>query len=226
MPRPSRPKRHLATEIALAIRNGAYRPGEWLRLIDLEAQFDAKRFDLRAALTELALRQTLEHVPNRGFRVAVPDWQRHRDMLLVRVLLEVEAAVTALPQIDAAALALLEAKADAFDLAVEAGSTTSQSTTNLDFHDTLYRFGPNQSLVEMVVETRDRARLWPMVLWPSVSALRRSAEGHRLILVTLHRRDAAGLAESVRAHILGSAANDPTLDEQPVAGSLIPESKA
>ncbi|WP_131829650.1 GntR family transcriptional regulator, partial [Teichococcus deserti] len=81
MPRAPRPKRHLATEIALAIRNGGYRPGEWLRLVDLEAQLGAKRFDLRAALAELALRQTLEHVPNRGFRVALPDRQRHRDML-------------------------------------------------------------------------------------------------------------------------------------------------
>ena len=213
MPRPPRPKRPLATEIALAIRNGAYRPGEWLRLIDLEAQFSAKRFDVRAALAELAQRQTLEHVPNRGFRVAVPDWRRHRDMLLVRALLEVEAAVTALPQLDVAALTLLEAKADAFDMAVEAGSTVSQSTTNLDFHDTLYRYGPNQPLIEMVIETRDRARLWPMVLWPSVSALRRSAEGHRLILSALREGDAVSLAESVRAHILGSGANDPNLDQ-------------
>lgn len=138
-------------------------------------------------------------------------------MLLVRVLLEVEAAVSALPRLDAVALAELEAKADAFDRAVESGNGTSQSTTNLDFHDTLYRFGPNQPLVELVIEMRDRARLWPMVLWPSVSALRRSAEGHRLILSALRQGDAGSVADSVRAHILGSAANDPTLDEPPTA---------
>ena len=55
-----KPKRQLATEIATAIRDGAYRPGEWLRQIDLEEEFQAKRFDVRAALAELALRKTVE----------------------------------------------------------------------------------------------------------------------------------------------------------------------
>jgi len=212
MSRPARPKRHLAAEIAAAIRAGAYRSGEWLRQVDLEEQLGATRFDVRAALAELALRQTVEHVPNRGFRVATPDRQRLRDMLAVRALLEAEAAVSALPNIDAAALRLLEAKADAFDRAVAEGTMTTQSATNLDFHDTLYSFAPNRALVEVATETRDRARMWPLVLWPSVRALRRSAEGHREILAALRARDPAALAASVRAHILGSAANDPALD--------------
>lgn len=212
MTRSTQPKRHLAAEIAAAIRSGAYRSGEWLRQVDLEESLGATRFDIRAALAELALRQTVEHVPNRGYRVARPDRQRLRDMLAVRALLECEAALCALPHLDEAALRLLEEKADAFDRAVSEGTTTSQSATNLDFHDTLYSFAPNRALVEVAAETRDRARLWPLVLWPSMSALRRSAEGHREILAALRARDAARVAESVRAHILGSGANDPSLD--------------
>lgn len=209
MARPPRPRRALAAEIAAAIRGGAYRAGEWLRQVDLEERFGATRFDIRAALAELALRQTVEHVPNRGFRVATPDRQRIRDMLAVRALLEVEAALTALPKLDAAALRLLEAKADAFDHAVAEGTPASQSATNLDFHDTLYGFSPNRALVEVATETRDRARLWPLVLWPSMQSLRRSAEGHREILAALRAGDAAQVAASVRSHILGSAANQP-----------------
>ncbi|MBC9175848.1 GntR family transcriptional regulator [Pseudoroseomonas ludipueritiae] len=212
MPRSTQPKRHLAAEIAAAIRSGAYRSGEWLRQVDLEESLGATRFDIRAALAELALRQTVEHVPNRGFRVAKPDRQRLRDMLAVRALLECEAALCALPHLDEAALRLLGEKADAFDNAVAEGTTTSQSATNLDFHDTLYSFAPNRALVEVAAETRDRARLWPVVLWPSVRALRRSAEGHREILAALRAGNAVRVAESVRAHILGSAANDPDLD--------------
>lgn len=205
-------KRPLAAEIAVAIRSGAYRAGEWLRQVDLEEHFAATRFDIRAALAELVLRQTVEHVPNRGFRVATPDRRRLRDMLAIRVLLEVEAAVTALPAIDEAALHLLEAKADAFDRAVDEGDMSSRSATNVDFHDTLYGFGPNRALAELITETRDRARMWPMGLWPSQRAQRRSAEGHRAILAALRRGDPAEVAASVRAHILGSAANDPALD--------------
>jgi DNA-binding GntR family transcriptional regulator len=88
----------------------------------------------------------------------------------------------------------------------------SQSETNLAFHDALYSYAPNQVLVEVAIETRDRARLWPLVLWPSMRALRRSAEGHRDIIVALRSGDARAVAASVRAHILGSAANDPAVD--------------
>ncbi|WP_431281113.1 GntR family transcriptional regulator [Humitalea sp. 24SJ18S-53] len=205
-------RRQLDVEIATSIRDGAYRPGEWLRQVDLEERFNATRFDVRAALAQLAQRQTVEHVPNRGFRVAMPDRQRRRDMLAVRALLEAQAAIEALPALDEAALRLLEAKADAFDRAIDEGTSADQSATNLDFHDTLYGFGPNRFLVELAIETRDRARLWPMVLWPSLRALRRSAEGHRSILAALRSRDPGAVAARVREHILGSAANDPAVE--------------
>ena len=52
-------KRALAAEIAEAIALRAYRPGEWLRQIDLEQAFKATRFDVRTALDELAVRKTI-----------------------------------------------------------------------------------------------------------------------------------------------------------------------
>lgn len=209
--RPLRPKRHLAVELAVIIRGGGFRAGEWLRQIDLEQHLGANRFEVRTALTELAVRGTVEHVPNRGFRVAEVDRKRLRDVLSVRVLLEVEAAVMALPHVDAAGMAELTVRASAFERAVEGGTRAEQSATNLAFHDALYARSPNRALAELAIEARDRARLWPMVLWPSIAALHRSAEGHQRILDALRARDAAALAAEVRSHILGSAANDPGL---------------
>ncbi|MFX7090787.1 GntR family transcriptional regulator, partial [Acinetobacter baumannii] len=71
--------------MAAAIRDGAYRPGEWLRQIDLEERFGAKRFDVRSALSELAVRGTVEHIVNRGYRVAVPDMTAIREILAIRI---------------------------------------------------------------------------------------------------------------------------------------------
>jgi DNA-binding GntR family transcriptional regulator len=207
-----RTKRHLALEIAVLIRGGGYRAGEWLRQIDLEARLGANRFEVRTALAELALRGTVEHVPNRGFRVAEHDREKLRQVLAVRVLLETEAAVAALPWIDAAALAALEGLAAAFERAAANGTRAEQSETNVAFHDAFYAHAPNRALAELVTETRDRARLWPMALWPSTAALNRSADAHRRILAAVRAGDPALLATEVRAHILGSAANDPGLD--------------
>ncbi|HEY4251103.1 MAG TPA: GntR family transcriptional regulator [Roseomonas sp.] len=212
MPHSPHAKRSLALEIAAIIRGGGYRAGEWLRQIDLEQRLGANRFEVRTALAELALRGTVEHVPNRGFRVAEHDRNRLRQWLAVRVLLEVEAAVTALPCIDAAALAELERLAATFEQSVTGGTPAEQSATNLAFHDTLYAHVPNRALAELATETRERARLWPVVLWPSNAALRRSAEGHRRILDAIRARDPAALAAEVSAHIVHSAANDPAVD--------------
>lgn len=207
-----REKRHLALELAMIIRGGGYRAGEWLRQIDLEQRLGANRFEVRTALAELALRGTVEHVPNRGFRVAEHDRERLRQLLDIRALLEVEAAVTALPRIDAAALEALEQLAAAFERAAASGTRAEQSATNVAFHDGLYGHTPNRALAELVTEMRDRARLWPVALWPSTAALRRSVESHRRILDAIHARDAGALAAAVRDHILRSAANDPAVD--------------
>ncbi|MBR0648127.1 GntR family transcriptional regulator [Roseomonas terrae] len=210
--RQPRPKRGLAMEIALLIRQGDYRAGEWLRQIDLEHRLGANRFDVRTALAELALRGTVQHVPNRGFRVSSFDRVRLRQMLEVRVLLEVEAAVAALPYVDAAALARLRIEMLAFERAADSGTRAEQNRTNLAFHDGLYALTPNRALAEMVTELRERARLWPTALWPSAGALRQSVDGHRRIMAALEDGDAPSLADAVRAHIRNSIANDPSLE--------------
>lgn len=197
-------KRELATEIAVAIRDGTYRSGEWLRQIDLEEKFNAKRFDIRAALTELALRGTVVHVANRGYRVAVPDINQTHEVLAIRVLLEVEAATLAMPNIGTEEMREIEARADAFDKAISEGGIVDQSRANDAFHDAIYRHAPNQKLVELVIEMRDRSIPWPITLWPSHDSLKRSAAEHRLILVALELRDGKMLAEAVRHHIIGS----------------------
>lgn len=205
-----RPKRQLSLEIAVILRGGGYREGEWLRQIDLAHRLEASRFEVRTALSELVLRGIVEHVPNRGFRVAIPDRVRLGDMLAVRALLEVEAALTAMPHLDAAALDKLAKLAGAFEEAATHGSHADWSRTNLAFHDTLYSWTPNRILAEMIIEARDRARLWPPGLWPSYAALQESAAGHRRILAALTQGDAARLTAEIRSHIMESAVNLPT----------------
>jgi DNA-binding GntR family transcriptional regulator len=216
-------RRHLAAEIAAAIRSGAFRPGEWLRQIDLESQFGATRFDVRAALTELALRGSVEHVVNRGYRVATPDPGRLAEMRVIRSLLEVEAAVTALPHIGDAELAEIKTLAASFEREIAVGDIVAQARTNAAFHDAIYRHAPNRTLVELVAEMRDRGRRWPIALWSSHAALLRSATDHKRIVAALEVRDPVALAMAVRAHVIGSSANisesdAPELGEDGIAG--------
>ncbi|KWV46209.1 hypothetical protein AS156_21830 [Bradyrhizobium macuxiense] len=203
-------KRLLVAEIAAAILQGDYRPGEWLRQIDLEETFAAKRFDVRSALTELAARGMVTHVANRGYRVIEPDLTVVREILAIRMLLEVEAATQALPHIGSAELEKIKAAQMAFEDAVAHGSRADQANTNAAFHDEIYRHAPNHSLSQLVVEIRNRARPGPIALWPSHADLQRSAAHHVDIVAAIEARDVNAFVAAVRRHIEESGANYPT----------------
>jgi DNA-binding GntR family transcriptional regulator len=203
------PKRHLAAEIAAAILEGDYRPGEWLRQIDLEETFDAKRFDIRSALSELAARGMVTHVANRGYRVMLPDLNVVREMLAIRILLEVEAATQALPHIGPVELKQIKLAQAAFENAVARGSKADQANTNAAFHDEIYRHAPNRSLSKFVVEIRNRVRPGPIALWPSHADLQRSAAHHVDIVAAIEAGNLGALVAAVRRHIAESGANYP-----------------
>ncbi len=203
------PKRHLAAEIAAAILEGAYRPGEWLRQIDLEETFAAKRFEVRSALGELATRGMVTHVANRGYRVVLLDLNVGREMREIRILLEIETIIQALQHIGPAELERIKAAQKAFEIAVAQGSRADQANTNAAFHDEIYRHAPNRSLSQLVVEIRNRARPGPIVLWPSHADLQRSAAHHVEIVAAIEARDVDALIVAVRRHITESGANYP-----------------
>lgn len=202
-------KRDLAEEIAAAVLQGAYRPGEWLRQIDLERSFNANRFDVRRALDELAARGTLTHVPNRGHHVAAPDLNAIRELLEIRALLEVEAATQALPHIKLSGLVEIKACQHAFEHAMVDGSSADQAKTNMAFHDSIYRFTPNKALAELIIQMRNRAVRGPVILWPSHAKLQRSAAHHKDIVAAIEAGDRELLAFAVRRHITESRANYP-----------------
>jgi DNA-binding GntR family transcriptional regulator len=203
MKRTERPRGGLATEIADAIRQGQFRSGEWLRQVDLEGKFGATRFDVRAALEELVVRQTIEHVPNRGYRVAMPDEATRVAVDEVRRILECATAPAIIARIDDADLRRLHALAAEFAEAVRAGTHADQSRTNRAFHRLLYSLCGNPILEETIWWLRDRSRPTPLTIWSSHEALLRSERDHAAMLEAIARRDAADLAGIIARHIVG-----------------------
>lgn len=191
----------LANAIAEAIRLRLFRPGEWLRQIDLEERFAATRFDVRGALDELAVHKTIEHVPNRGYRVAEIDMKTYGEILAIRVLLETAAAEAAVARIDDAAIARLDALAAQFSAAVLTGGRAEQSEINRAFHQLIYSFCGNAVLQETIWALRDRGRGSRITVWSSHEALLRSDREHHAMMEALKARDARRLAALVALHV-------------------------
>jgi DNA-binding GntR family transcriptional regulator len=182
-------RRALASEIAQAIRLRMYRPGEWLRQIDIEEKFQASRFDVRGALEELAVRKTIEHVPNRGYRVAEIDLATYRAIRDTRIILEAGAMAGVVAHIDDDAIARLDELAAAFSTAAASGTRIEQSEINSAFHHLIYAHCGNPVLEETIWGLRDRSR---------GSA---SDRDHHEMVAALRRRDAPALAALISRHI-------------------------
>lgn len=199
-------KRPLAGEIAEAIRAGAYRTGEWLRQIDLEEKFQATRFDVRAALDKLVVLKAIEHVPNRGYRVAEIDGTTLRHIREARVAIETATVSSIVAAIDASTLAKLREIAEQFSVAVQGGTRADWSRINSEFHHLMYHLSGNPIMEELIWNLRDRSRGSDVTVWISHEALLRSDRDHHAMLEALEARDAARLAELISGHILR---NDP-----------------
>ena len=171
-------KRALASEIAQAIRLRMFRPGEWLRQIDLEEKFQATRFDVRGALEELAVRKQIEHVPNRGYRVAEIDMATYRAIRDTRIILEAGAMTSVVAAIDDAKIARLAELAADFSRAVASGTRVEQSEINSAFHHLIYASCGNPVLDETIWALRDRSRGSSVTIWASHEALLASARDH------------------------------------------------
>lgn len=197
-----RAKGELANEIAKAIHIRAYRPGEWLRQIDLEEAFQATRFDVRTALDELAIRKTIEHVPNRGYRVVEIDLATYRAIRDTRIILESAASRLVIGRMDEEAVARLDALAHEFSRAVQNGTRVEQSEINRAFHSLIYAHCGNPVLAETIWSLRDRSRGSAVTVWASHQALLASDADHHAMVAAIRAGDGERLAELISQHIL------------------------
>lgn len=195
-------RRALASEIAQAIRLRMYRPGEWLRQIDIEEKFQATRFDVRGALEELAVRKQIEHVPNRGYRVAEIDLATYRAIRDTRIILEAGAMAGVVAHIDEATIDRLAELAAAFSTATVSGTRIEQSEINSAFHHLIYAHCGNPVLEETIWALRDRSRGSAVTIWASHEALLDSDRDHHAMVAALRRRDAATLSALISGHIV------------------------
>lgn len=202
MKRITRLKRALANEIADAIHLGEFRAGEWLRQIDLEQKFKATRFDVRAALEELVIRKTIQHIPNRGYQVSILDDETMISVQEVRVLLESAAASKVATNTDAESLIRLEELAQRFTQAVKSGSQIDHSSTNRDFHRLFYSLCGNPVLEETIWSLRDRSRASPLTTWRSYEELSQANDDHYEMLDAIKNKDSQRLSDIVTAHII------------------------
>ncbi len=157
---------------------GKYRPGEWLKQIDLESAYRVNRFEVRIVLSELAARHLLDHSPNRGYRVANPNHREREEVLEVLTFLETGASQTAVMRATAADVDRFEELVREFDHEVRLGNLPKLPQINGRLHDALYASCGNELLAPRSASCAPAALPVPPELgthWPA------SRRGTRII---------------------------------------------
>jgi DNA-binding GntR family transcriptional regulator len=204
------PKRTRAEEVYLDVRGdllaARYRPGQWLRLPALQKEHGVSLSVVREALTRLVAEGLLEAVALRGFRVIELSTDDLRDLTSARISVEVLVLRESLLHGDAAWEAQLVA---AHHLLVMTPMLLPETgTLNRDFvpvhaafHHALLAGCPNNTLLKIANELRDRSELYRM--WAPVKNVseRVIAQEHEDLTKLAIAREADAAAELLARHI-------------------------
>ena len=181
---------------------GKIAPGVALSTRGIALQMGVSQMPVRDALSRLAAEGAVEIRSKRRIIVPLMTPERLGEIMRCRMLLEPEAAVQALPFIDAALLGQLEAADAQVDAALASGDVDDYMENNARFHFLIYRAGAHNGIFTRLIET----------LWLQFGPLMRVVYGrvgtvalvdqHAAALGAIVRRDAAALHTAIRADIM------------------------
>ncbi|MBU3077914.1 GntR family transcriptional regulator [Sphingomonas quercus] len=180
---------------------GKIAPGVTISTRGLAQQLGVSQMPVRDALSRLAAEGAVEIRSKRKIMVPRMTTERLDEIMRCRMLLEPEAAVQALPYIDASVVRQLKAADAAVNAALETGDVNDYMENNFRFHFLIYRAGGRSVILPRLIET----------LWLQFGPLMRVVYGrvgtvalvdqHALAMEAIARRDADGLRAAVQADI-------------------------
>ena len=180
---------------------GAYEPGTWLKLTDLQAYHGASAFHIRRALDELKNLRLVDHIANAGFRVATPDDSTRVETRFVRIVLERSAVPFIAARATTEQIEELRQLARAFEESIGQEGRRAQALANHNFHAGLYAISGNDVLQDMINELRNRSQHSTTGRWRSTEGLQASNRDHFDIVRAIEQRDPYELDRIIVRHI-------------------------
>lgn len=183
------------------ILSGKFRSGEWLKQVDLETTYNANRFEVRIALSELAARHLIDHIPNRGYRVIDPSARERADLYELRTIVETGAARLVAQRVTEKDIEDLSGLVNEFSNAIDNKSTSELAELNMAFHNRFYEVCGNPLIVSQIHELRQRGIPGRRGAWDAVAGRKASNEDHTKMVEMLRNKDADGLGYVVYNHL-------------------------
>ncbi|ACY99887.1 MULTISPECIES: GntR family transcriptional regulator [Thermomonospora] len=194
----------LGDEVAARLREqimeGRIRPGQYLRLERLAAEFGISVTPVREALQSLRSQGFVLLEPRRGFVVAPLSRQDVQDLFWVQADIAAELAARAATTLTTGTLRELNAIQHAMGRSVEAGRIDLVEEHNHDFHRCINLAARSAKLawsLGAVARYVPRGLYGRLPDWPRIAL-----EDHRRILAALREADPEETGAAMRAHIM------------------------
>jgi DNA-binding GntR family transcriptional regulator len=183
-----------------AVMTGRLPPGQAVTITGLAEELGVSPMPIREALHLLVADGALEHLDNRRVRVPNMTPEKFDETISARIALETVAAERAMPFVDEARLARMQALDAEIDTAYDTGDIETGIERNFAFHRCLY-------------ETHSAAVLLPLIesVWVRLGPFMREAtenleatyrfDRHAEAMQAIRDRDAAALRQAIISDI-------------------------
>ena len=187
-------------ELRQRLVTGRMAPGHELSTRSLATELGVSQTPVRDALSRLAADGAVAIRSKRRVQVPAMSPERFEDLLRCRLLLEPEAAVLALPHIDAPRLLRLREIDAALDRAIAAGDGDSYMRYNHAFHFTLYSAQPGATLTQLIETLWLQFGPFMRVVYERLTKAPLNDQ-HQAALRAMAAKDAVALREAIATDI-------------------------
>lgn len=154
--RPATKSAFVYSQIREAILTGKFQPEQRLRLTELATTYKLSPMPVREALRMLQRDGLVTMEDHRGATVAYLSWRRAAEFVEVRTILEVHAALKALPHHGDKSIQVLRTIVETMKQSEVMADSEKFTRFNRDFHIELYRPGTNSVLKQEIEDLWDQ----------------------------------------------------------------------
>ncbi len=192
----------IASYLERAILDGRYKPGDWLREVDLAKEFGVSRTPIREAFHMLETKGLLCIVPRKGVHVKAVTHQEMEAVLTIRSALDGLAAQIGADRVTTAAAKKFEAIMDDQRSAIARKDVRTFEMRGQDLHAFIYELSGNPKLQAIYESLKVEGALYRIIGFFLPGEMQNTVGDHQRIVEALVARDGVAARAAAERHIM------------------------
>ena len=181
-----------------SLDRGRWASGAPLRQEEIAAELGVSRVPVREALFQLQAEGLVQMVPNKGMYVRTPSESDLREWFRLRLLIETDILVDAVPRHDAASLNRLDTVQAALD---KARAVADWIAGDREFHEALYAPAQRPEAMTLVRRLRYQVDRFYFARMKPTARAQGWQEEHHALIRAVRRRDPNAASKLLQAHL-------------------------